>query len=566
MVTPDPPFINHPKAPEPPPETQPEKVGRRTPPWEIARRIALSPQPSFDDPWRINSDPNVADLAATMNPFVGLIHKAAAPREREAAQEPTSTTLRSINSTDPQKDRVVPGPAKYGSRQSLSSRGYSTQADTLADRSSTMGTPPPAFLKQGVVGWRQQLACVALALVAALSSLLLLSESFQTGSAQALQRFGLLTVLLSGLTGAPLAYMCYSRIPHGSRRAAKEATRHASSTSGDPGLEFLSTRLTAKGFAVVKRSQELHADLLLNALKALAGFLTWNVMRTYASLSPAAQGSISVFNSRSTDPPLFGPAPFGARIGIAGYPSRHGREAYQRLTHASWLPLFLSLLADGTRLLGLWFSLRMFRQGKPEEHSSVAPPSRWPLLGGGRQLFLLLLVAVPVASVALKQAFWSSNCQQSLTEAAVLFGGPHPALAALALRCHSVLLAVAAAMTGAVLAAALGQLSNKFSRSTSKVLGLMAALALLCCIVFDVLAAASPSADFSTSCTLYTFEDWGGSYAFKAFTAAAMLARLLALVCLSGSASNFGIKDKVLSAALDQQPIDESLILGAELT
>ncbi|KAL8271151.1 hypothetical protein Esti_004919 [Eimeria stiedai] len=492
MLTPDPPYVYPPPAAKAEMQPEPAPSGRRTPPWEIARRIAFSPQISLNDPWRMNSDPNVADLAATMNPFVGLNLKAAAPRELEAAQQqqPGYDTVPS-HRTDSGALRSEPVPlglTTSSSRRGMASSHYSTHALTQHYRALSMGAPPSACLQECAHFRRQQVACVILALVASLGSLLLLRESFLRGSTSVLQKFGLFPVLLSGLTGAPLAYMCYLKAPAQSSGKRVEAPGDSAELE-DPAMAFLSTRLTAQGFAVVSRSYELHADLLLNAL-------------------------------------------------------------------------LLPLAADVTRLLGLWYSIRMFRQGQATETTRPGVSrARCSIFGGGRQLALLLLVAVPVASVTLKQAFWSSTCLQSVTGKMMLVE-PQPAVAALVLRCHVVLLAVAAALTGAVLAASLEHLSNRFSRKTSKIWGVLASLALLCCILFDVLAAAAPSGSLSSACTFYTLEAQSSSYAFKVFTTAATLARLLALLCLSFSASTFGLKDKLLSAALDQQPIDEAQILG----
>ncbi|KAL8445892.1 hypothetical protein Emag_004971 [Eimeria magna] len=564
MVTPDPPYIyprseaNNDKQPEPVPN------GRRTPPWEIARRIALSPQISLEDPWRMNSDPNVADLAATMNPFVGLNLKPAGSREREAALQQRANGTLSSHRLDSGALRSEPPPlglATSSSHKGMASSDFSTHSLTQHARAFSNGAAPHACLQECARARRQQVACVLLALVASLGSLLLLSESFRGGSSGVLQKFGLFAVLLSGLTGAPLAYMCYLKVP--GRYVGKGTTAGVESQkTEDPAMAFLSTRLTAQGFAVVSRSHELHADLLLNAVKALGGFLVWNMMRTYASLSPVALAAPHSLSAAFADPPIFGPASQDARIGISGFPPRHATTALQSLMHAPLLQLLPPLAADLTRLLGLWFSLRMFRHGKASE---AAPPgagrARCSLFSGGRQLALLVLVAVPVASVTLKQAFWSSTCLQSVTEKMMLVE-PHPAVAALVLRCHSVLLALAAALTGAVLAASLEQLSNRFSRKTSQILGVVASLALLCCILFDVLAAAAPSGNLSSACTFYTLEAQNSSYAFKVFTTAATLARLLALLCLSFSASTFGLKDKLLSVALDHKHIDEAHILG----
>ncbi|KAL8450704.1 hypothetical protein Emed_002342 [Eimeria media] len=565
MLTPDPPYMYPPPAVSSDKQPEPVANGRRTPPWEIARRIALSPQISLEDPWRMNSDPNIPDLAATMNPFVGLNLKPAAPREREAAQQQPSYGTLSSHRLDsgPLRNESVPlGVATSSSRRGLGSSDYSTHSLTQHAPALSNGEPPHACLQECARAKRQQVACVLLALVASLGSLLLLRESFQGGSSGVLQKFGLFAILLSGLTGVPLAYMCYSKVPAQSVGKENKAVVDSVKSEEDPGMVFLSRRLSAEGFAVVSRSHELHADLLLNAVKAMGGFLVWNMMRTYASLSPLNQAVPNSLSAAFADPPIFGPASQGAHIGISGYPPRHATTPMQSLMHAPLLQLLLPLAADVTRLLGLWFSLRMFRHGQATEAAPAdASHTRFSLFAGGRQLALLLLVAVPVAAVTLKQAFWSSTCLQSVTEKLMLVE-PQPAAAALVLRCHAVLLAVAAALTGAVLAASLEQLSNKFSRKTSKILGVIASLALLCCVLFDVLAAAAPSGNLSSACTFYTLEAQKNSHAFKVFTTAATLARLLALLCLSFSASTFGLKDKVLQVALDQQHIDEASILG----
>ncbi|KAL8432757.1 hypothetical protein ACSSS7_004381 [Eimeria intestinalis] len=560
MVTPDPPYVYPPPANS---GQQPDAApaGRRTPPWEIARRIGFSPQISLEDPWRMNSDPNVPDLAATMNPFVGLNLKPAAPREREGAQQqPDYGTLLS-HQMDSRNEPVPPGLSTSSIRKGMPSSDYSSHSLTQHARGLSSRAPPSACLQESARARRQQVACVLLAMVASLGSLLLLRESFQGASPGVPQKFGLFAILLAGLTGAPLAYMCYLKVPARSW-GKKKGTDIDSVKPGDPGMVFLSTRLTAQGFAVVSRSHELHANLLLNALKAMGGFFVWNMMRTYASLSPLSQALPNSLNAAFADPPIFGPASHGAHIGISGYPPRNATTPLQSLMHAPLLQLLIPLAADITRLLGLWYTLRMFRQCRDTETApSGVSRARCSLFAGGRQLALLVLVAVPVASVTLKQAFWSSTCLQSVTEKMVLVE-PQPAVAALVLRCHAVLLAVAAALTGAVLEASLEQLSNTFSRKTSKILGVMTSLALLCCILFDVLAAAAPSGNLSSACTFYTLEAQSNSYSFKVFTTAATLARLLALLCLSFSASTFGLKDELLSVALEQKPIDEAHILG----
>lgn len=538
--------------------------GQRIPPWEFAKHIMLLSRESTGDEWKINSDPNTPDLAATMNPYVGLKLKEPVHPEGQERPWPTNTSRQRGHDTRPAQQEETAGREIYNSsRRNVQPAEEFTKVTDLPTRGASLGTPPPPFIQEVVSAWRQQVRCAMFALLTTLGSLLVFSERLGLRHPYLFHQLGPLSVVMSGLPGACLAYMCYVRMPRSPATNSQAAVTHSEAALNDPALAFLSTRLTARGLEIVRRSQELHSDFSLTVLKALSCFVLWDILRTYASLWPLLHTTPAAYSESLDELPLFGPAPDGAKIGIAGYPPRRGAGQARPPSLAPVIQLLLPLLADGARLLGLWFSFKAFRQTREGERNSSEAQPRPGWFNGTSQTLLLLLVALPVASVALQQAFWGPRCLQPFTGLMPLVGPQATAFAGLLLRCHSILLATAAALTGAVLAAAFERLSDRHSRSASRVLGLLASLALFCCILFDVLAAAAPSSGSSCTYSPYTSEMYSGSPAVKAFATMAALAHSLALLCLSCSASAFGFKDKALGAALDHEPIDEGNILGA---
>lgn len=505
------------------------------PPWEVAKYLILSPAESQVDPWTINGDLDGHDLAATYNLVGSLMHAQPA--------SPDSSKARSAREGNVQ--------------QTHDSRQPQGEAGGPEAGSASTGKPQQAVTEGGAAIKRFVLSCATLSLLTIVGSLLIQFERLGIIDSHIFPRIGFFAVLLSGLPGASLALMCYVKMP---KISASTQQLAACSTSllSDPALAFLSTTLTAKGIEAVRYSQQLQVKFSLNVLRALCAFVFWDMLQTYAILGPLQHIFLEPFSASQEEPPLFGPSPLGAKIGIAGYPPRRAMEQ-EGFFSVTWLPqLVLPLLADGVRLFGLCFAFVAFRKKTCEEMAQHRARDRRCRLVGGSQTVLLGLVALLVASLALQQVFGNSECIPSFRGLLPLEGERVVALAGALARSHAVALAMASALTGAILAAAFESLLVKNSQSTSKILGLLASISLFCSIAFDVLASASPSADLKCAFISFPVEIHTGRLALKAFAAAAAVAHLFALLCLSCSATFFGITDVLLAAASRHQQIDEA--------
>lgn len=505
--------------------------GKRCPtlPWDKAEEIALPRISPSKDPGKMNSDPNVPDLAASMNSFVNLEVK---DGEKHAPEESGHRGV----------DDAMRGDHGWRARQATESNDCDSskcsaepriQQDKGQASSVHKGPSSTACSKYSVLE-RHKVCSAVLAIFAALWSGLLFNECVWWRQLHVSYRLSLFMVLLWGLPGSCLLCIWYIHM-----QRAWESNRRKKRNDSPLTLNRSAAQLEDEP-AQLRLIQEQRAAPCWNILKGLCGFTVGGVMKTCAYIWPLLYTSTYASDNFVGQPPLFGPAPQGATIGILGYPPRAGGVMANSFSMTPGVQLVLSLGADVARLVGVWFVFNAFEKGHAADGMLIeSPPSRSGIFGRNRST-LLLLIAVPLASVSLQKTFWSSWCLQ-------LFDGQMPlkksdalSFAGLFSRSHSALLAAAAGLTGALVVVAFQRVLSAHIGKKSKVLGLVASLALFCSFIIDAFAATACSGAFNSFYAAFTLH-LEGDFAFKPLAAASELAQALALLCITFSASLSGL-------------------------
>ncbi|CDI74516.1 hypothetical protein, conserved [Eimeria praecox] len=513
ITTPQP--QNTPQAPAPIPYIQ------------MAKNMAFSFSDDARSSSQISNDPY--ELAVTWNYHEGRQAKAPSPSTQQS-QEADAATQSEV------------GVHSSTTLQVEESNGTQSQPEC-----------PPAQSRQETPSFtNRQMIWVILSVITTLGYLLVLTERMGLAHPSLLQSVGSFSLLFSGLPGICLACMCYvGTICASSRKAYNEGSSSVSAHESTPtSLEPLVEPRMGKKFDVFEALHELRTKSASSVLKTLFGFVLWDLVKAYTSFWPLLHLPSSTTHRLPQEPPFFGQSPEGAKPGIHGYPPRIAPVHSLSLPLSPLCQLVFPLFADGSRLVGLWLALKTMRQiqrrGKPE----TANARQW--LAGGSQVFFLALFALPLSFVLLHQSFWGSSCMQPFTGMMPLVGEQATAFAGLLLRCHSGFLGLAAALTGSILASAFHGLLRTNTKSLSAIWAAMASLAFCSCILFDVLAAAVPSAGISCTYTPFIADMRSGFVAVKAFAMAATLSHQVGQICLSLSAVTIKLGD-VVESAVDPQ-------------
>lgn len=484
---------------------------QQLPPWKAAKNLALVLSDDSLATSQTSNGPDTSELEATWN-----YHAGQRPKEKQALAHPEHRR------GDDGKDGQPVGTNK--SRDGASIRAI------LSVLKREIG---PAN--------RKSMICFICALTTTLGCIVLFTERLGMIRPFLLRSAGSIPVLLSGIPGICLAYACYLKATENLHKTKQAAGNCSVNETGSAFSDSPSRHVVGKG-RETGYPPELQTKIALDVLKSLGGFILWDMLRTYTSHWPLFYVSSDAADETLGEPPLFGQSPQGARAGIQGYPPRLAGQHSLSPPLSSFCQLFLPLVADGARLLGLGFALKSVRQTSKggESRSPSAPSSRW--FFGGIQALLLVLVALPLASAAIHQAFWDSACLQPFTGLMPLMGEHAIAHSGILLRWHSVFLAITAALTGSILGAASVRLFQTRGKSVSTVLGLAASVAFFCCILFDILAAAAPSGE-RCKYIPFTADMRSGFAAVKAFAMAATFAHTVGQLCLSLSALTVDVKD-----------------------
>ncbi|XP_022586467.2 uncharacterized protein LOC34620979 [Cyclospora cayetanensis] len=539
------------------------EAGRFIPPWEAAKQIALSPGELSVDNWQVNYDPHAPDLEATWNPYAGLHLRSPSHCETHGMQQ-INASIYHLGDV-----RAQTSEQKQTSKYELSDPGLhkarpnSSTPNTmhLLSGISCVGAPSPLLQKIPVVR-PQQMVHLCIMTLASVGYVLILTEQIGLTHLVASNPLDQLSMPMAACAAVCLAYTCYVTVLQCIGVKIEEAGTSALLEIKHPSSDFSSTCSPIHGLKSVQRSQELQKRFTSDVLRALASCVLCDMLRTDTPLWPLLNMPLNASNKPLADPPVFAPSPRGALIGIFGYPPRHA-EGQARFSYLLRLRhILLPIMADGARIVGLWFAFKALRQIHGTESAQNYPRQVKHCRARQGHMMVLVLAAVLIASVIFCQAFWSSACFDSLRDLFPPVGERAAFLAGLLLRAHAILLAIVAALSGCVLAAAFGRLSHRQSVTLSKLFGVVSSLSFLCYVLFDVFIAAAPSLRHGCAPDSGSAEMHSGFSAIKAFATAATVAHLLAQLCLSLSVITFGFKDALVNVASNIQSRNEAHCLG----
>ncbi|CDJ34646.1 LOW QUALITY PROTEIN: uncharacterized protein EMH_0021390 [Eimeria mitis] len=485
------------KHPKEPPRAGPAPNYRK-----LAREIAFSFSDSSANSSQISNDPYASELAATWNYHGGRKPKLPSVHEPQASAPVTHAEV-------PENSAAL------------------LKVEEKIDNQSQPACVPREVGEKPVSFEKRQMLCAILSVGATLGYLLVLIERLGLAHFSLLQGVGPLSILLSGLPGICLTCMFSAATVCPSKRKAYDAGSFSLSVQ-DP-----IKRQTEKSSDDSEAFQELRTKLSSNTFKTLLGFVLWDLVKAYTSLWPLLHLPRNATHEPLQEPPFFGQSPEGAKAGIHGYPPRIASGHDLSLPFSPLCQLLFPLVADGLRLVGLWFAFKTMRRTQRREK--------------------------PGTTRLLHQSFWVSECMQPFTGLMPLVGEQATALSGLLLRCHSIFLGLAAAFTGCILASAFHRLFLTNAKSISAVLAAAASLAFCSCILFDVLSAAVPSSVITCAYTPFIADMRSGFVAVKAFAMTATLSDQVGQICLSLSAVMIKPSD-VFDATADPQKTKEAEI------
>ena len=535
--------------PQQPPQNPPQ-AGRPPSYRQLARNIAFSFSDDSLSSSQISNDPYASELAVTWNYHEG--RKGNAPSIHQFQESEPLTKSETSGHSNTIKNEA----SEHSSTTKNEASGYSNTTLQVDEGSATQAQStclPVQFRQKAVSFSKRQMIWAFLSVITTLGYLLVITERMGLAHPSLLRGVGSFSVLFSGLPGMCLACMCYMGTIWHSKRKAFDAACGSASVLGSTAQEPPSELRVEKNFDVSDAFHELRRKSASNVLKTLVGFVLWDLAKTYTSLWPLLHLPLGATHEPLREPPFFGQSPAGAKAGIHGYPPRVASGHALSLPFSPLCQLVFPLIADGSRLVGLWFAFKTMRhiQSRGKARNHPAPARQW--LAGGSQVLFLASFALPLAFVLLHQSFLDSACMQPFTGLMPLVGEQATAFAGLLLRCHSVFLGLAAAFTGFILAAAFHGIFQEKSKSKSAVLAAAASLAFCSCILFDVLAAAVPSSGISCTYTPFIADMRSGFVAVKAFAMAATLSHQVGQICLSLSAMTVKLREALEAPANPQE-------------